>query len=85
MTPRGDAAGSGKVPEISSIEIARMVDLSCVKSNHEESELVTMVDVGKKYGVYAVFALPAHTARLKELIRGTGIKLGAMAGFLPAP
>ena len=69
------------MPEVSSVEIARMVDLSCVKSNHEESELVTMVDVGKKYGVYAVFALPAHTARLKELIRGTDIKLGAVAGF----
>jgi len=65
----------------SSIQIARMIDLSCVKSNHEESELVTMVDVAKKYGVYAVFALPAHTASLKELIQGTDIKLGAVAGF----
>jgi deoxyribose-phosphate aldolase len=68
-----DAARSARVPEASSVKIARMVDLSCVKSTHEESELVTMVDVGKKFGVCAVFALPSHTARLKELIRGTGI------------
>jgi deoxyribose-phosphate aldolase len=52
-----------------------------VQSSHEESELEAMVEAAKKHGIYAVFALPAHTARLKELIRGTNIKLGAAVGF----
>lgn len=62
-------------------QIAQLIDLSCVKSNHEESELDVMVDVAKKYGAYAVFALPAHTAHLKKLIQDTDIKLGAVVGF----
>lgn len=62
-------------------QIAQLIDLSCVKSNHEESELDVMVDVAKKFGVYAVFALPAHTAYLKTLVQDTDIKLGAVVGF----
>jgi len=69
------------MPRLSKMQIAQMIDLSCVQANHKESEFETMVEVAKTYGVYAVFALPAHTARLKELIQGTNIKLGAVAGF----
>lgn len=69
------------MPKLSNAQLAQMIDLSCVQANHRESELEAMVEVARKYGVYAVFALPAHTARLKELIRGTTIKLGAVVGF----
>jgi deoxyribose-phosphate aldolase len=61
--------------------VAKMFDLSCVRSDHQESEFVTMVEVAKKYGIFAVFALPAHTVRIKELIQDAQIKLGGVCGF----
>ncbi len=61
--------------------LASMIDLSCVQANHDEPEIAAMAEAARTYGVYAVFALPAHTGYLKGLIRGTGIKLGGTVGF----
>ena len=61
--------------------IASMIDLSCVQAFHDEAEITAMAEIARRYGVFAVFALPAHTAYLKERIQGTGIKLGGTVGF----
>jgi len=61
--------------------LASMIDLSCVQANHDEAEIAAMADAARTYGVFAVFALPAHTGYLKDLIVGTGIKLGGTVGF----
>lgn len=61
--------------------MASMIDLSCVQANHDEAEIAAMADAARTYGVFAGFALPAHTGYLKDLIRDTDIKLGGTVGF----
>ena len=66
---------------LSTREIAALIDLSCVKASHAESEIVEMAGIARKHKVCAVFALPAHTALLKELMTGSPVKVGGAVGF----
>jgi len=58
-----------------------MIDLSCVRADHDFAELDAMASFAKERGLFAVFALPAHTERLKALIAGSPVKLGGTVGF----
>ena len=62
-------------------DIVPLIDLSCVKADHDLSEIADMAGIARKYNVCAVFALPAHTARLKQLMTGSPVKLGGAVGF----
>jgi deoxyribose-phosphate aldolase len=62
-------------------DIIPLIDLSCVQANHDQDEITEMARVAREYEVCAVFALPAHTARLKELMAGSPVKVGGAVGF----
>ena len=49
-------------------QLARMIDLSCVRVDSTLAELDEAVALAKQYGIFCLFALPAHTARLVEMI-----------------
>ncbi len=60
---------------------ASLIDLSCVQADHTVEDIVAMAEAARKHSVCAVFALPAHTARLRDLMAGTPVKLGGTVGF----
>lgn len=62
-------------------DIIPLIDLSCVQANHDQDEIADMARIARDLEVCAVFALPAHTARLKELMSGSPVKVGGAVGF----
>jgi deoxyribose-phosphate aldolase len=62
-------------------DLAPLIDLSCVKANHDENEIDEMAAIARAYNVCAVFTLPAHTALLKKLMAGSPVKVGGAVGF----
>lgn len=63
-------------------EIARMMDLSCVKADSTEKEIVEMAQTAIKYGCICTFALPAHTPLLVYLLKDyPEIMVGGVVGF----
>ncbi|MDP3178298.1 MAG: hypothetical protein Q8M76_10375, partial [Spirochaetaceae bacterium] len=63
------------------VELASMIDLSCVQAGHDYADIDDMANFAREEGIFAVFALPAHTERLKALIAGSPVKLGGTVGF----
>ncbi len=63
-------------------QFARMIDLSCVRADSTLAELEGAVDLAKRYGIFCLFALPAHTARLVEMVADRDdIIVGGVVGF----
>ncbi len=67
---------------LSSVEIARMIDVSCVKAESTEDEIRAAAALAVDRGCIAVFALPAHTPLLGECLSGSpDVTLGGVVGF----
>lgn len=63
-------------------ELARMIDLSCVQANSSLDEIREASELALKYGLYAVYALPAHIPYLVELIGDDPVtRVAATVGF----
>jgi len=62
-------------------EIARMIDVSAVRADSTLEEIRQAVDLAAKYGCAAVFALPAHTPYLVDLLAGGAAFAGGVVGF----
>ena len=62
-------------------QIARMMDLSCVRANSTLAEIDEAVELSVKHGVYAVFVLPAHMPYLVEKIGDAAVLPAATVGF----
>ena len=63
-------------------ELARMIDLSCVQASSTLDEMREAVDLARSYGVYAVYALPAHVPYLVEMLGNDPVtKVAATVGF----
>ena len=63
-------------------ELARMIDLSCVQASSTLDEMREAVDLARSYGVYAVYALPAHVPHLVEMLGNDPVtKIAATVGF----
>jgi len=63
-------------------EIARMIDLSCVQANSTEDEIRQVAEAAKKYNCICVFALPAHTPLMIDLVKDRDdILVGGVVGF----
>ena len=45
-------------------KLMRQIDISCVQAFHTMDEIDAMVELAKKYGLAAVFTLPAFSAHV---------------------
>jgi deoxyribose-phosphate aldolase len=67
---------------LSAREIARLVDISAVRTPHGEAEIREMVENAKRYRFIAVHVLPCWVSFLRELLAGEpDIMIGAPVGF----
>lgn len=62
-------------------ELAKMIDHSLLHPTMTDRELEDGCRVAAKYAVASVCIKPYAVARAKELLRGTGVKVGAVIGF----
>lgn len=63
-------------------ELVRMMDLSAVRADSDETEVRAMAEWARKYQCVAVFALPALTPLLCELLAGEqAVAVGGVVGF----
>ena len=63
-------------------KIARMIDLSCVQAYSTEDDIHQVAKTAKQYGCICVYALPAHTPLLVELVNDRpDILVGGTPGF----
>lgn len=63
-------------------DVARMIDLSCVRADSSLAEIREMAEIAKRYSCICVFALPAHTPMLIELVSDRDdILVGGTVGF----
>ncbi len=63
-------------------QIARMIDLSCVRADSTIDEIREMAATAKQYGCICTFALPAHTPLLIDLVRDRDdVLVGGTVGF----
>ncbi len=63
-------------------DIARMIDISAVRTQHGEREITTLVENAKRYRFIAVHVLPCWVPLLKRLLIGEeDIMIGAPVGF----
>lgn len=58
-----------------------MMDLSCVRAHNTREELEQMAQMARRISCAAVFAMPANTPYLIELMKGSGITVGGVVGF----
>ncbi len=67
---------------LSATDIARLIDISAVRTPHGESEIREMVANAKQYRFIAVHVLPCWVSFLRELLAGDPpIMVGAPVGF----
>ncbi|MDD2600456.1 MAG: deoxyribose-phosphate aldolase [Kiritimatiellae bacterium] len=62
-------------------EIAAMIDLSAVRAESTLDDLRACAELAIAYGCIAVFALPAHTPYLINLLAGSQTFVGGVVGF----
>lgn len=62
-------------------EIARMIDVSAVRAESTLEEIRQAADIARTYNCAAVFALPAHSSLLIELLRDSTVLAGGVVGF----
>jgi len=62
-------------------EIAKMMDVSAVRADSTLDEVGQTAEMAKQYGCVAVFALPAHTPYLLDLLGDSGVFAGGVVGF----
>jgi len=63
-------------------DIARMIDISAVRTPHGDKEIINLVKHAKEYSFKAVHVLPCWVTFLKQQLTGTtNILIGAPVGF----
>ena len=68
--------------KLSARDLARMIDISAVRTPHGESEIREMVENAKEHRFIAVHVLPCWVSFLRELLAGEpDIMVGAPVGF----
>ncbi len=62
-------------------EVAAMIDVSAVRAESTLADIRQSAEMAKRWGCICVFALPAHTPYLVELLAGSNTFAGGVAGF----
>jgi deoxyribose-phosphate aldolase len=67
---------------ITSVEqIARLIDHAVLRPQQTDADLDAGVVIARRYGVACVYPKPYQATRTKQLLTGSGIKLGIAVGF----
>ncbi|MDR2184965.1 MAG: deoxyribose-phosphate aldolase [Treponema sp.] len=66
---------------LSHSEIVKLIDVSCVRTDVTYQELGQVAAAAIKYNFIAAFAMPCYTEKLGELLKGSPVMLGGVAGF----
>ncbi|MDR1895069.1 MAG: deoxyribose-phosphate aldolase [Spirochaetales bacterium] len=66
---------------LSHSEIAGLIDVSCVRANVSYRELNQVAGAAIKHNFICAFAMPCHTEKLRDLLKGSPVKLGGVVGF----
>lgn len=67
---------------LSKADIARMMDLSCVRAESTEREMTEAIEMALRYRCAAVFALPSHTPFIVASLKGSrDVLAGGVVGF----
>jgi deoxyribose-phosphate aldolase len=68
--------------KLTSVQIARLIDVSAVKAEDSEEDVRRMVETARRFGCIAVIPLPAMTPLAIRLLDGdTRVAAGGVAGF----
>jgi len=62
-------------------DVAGMIDISAVRADSTRDEVRLCAELARQAGCAAVFALPAHTPELVDLLAGSGVVAGGVVGF----
>jgi deoxyribose-phosphate aldolase len=72
----------GKKMRLTTSDIAKMLDLSAVQVENDETSICSLVDLAKKYLCYSVIVLPGFSLFVKNLLQDEPtITLGGPVGF----
>lgn len=62
-------------------DLARIIDISCVKSADSQTDIDRMAELARKYHFVCAFALPGFTRGLVEKLKGSDTVVGGVVGF----
>lgn len=62
-------------------EIAKLIDISSVRTNVTYEEIEKIAECAKKYGFVCAFTMPSSTPRLIELLKDSPVMVGGVTGF----
>jgi deoxyribose-phosphate aldolase len=62
-------------------DIVRYIDVSCVRTDVTYEEVAKVAEAAKKYNFVCAFAMPCFTEKLRDLLKGSSVRLGGAAGF----
>lgn len=62
-------------------EIAKMIDHSLLRPELTDQDIIEGCGIARKYQVAAVCCRPSDVGRVKELLRGSEVKVDAVVGF----
>lgn len=62
-------------------EIAKMIDVSLLKTTNTEMEIKSLINAAKKHRFICTFAMPCYSAILVEAFKDDDIMVGAPIGF----
>ncbi|NLT98541.1 MAG: deoxyribose-phosphate aldolase [Christensenellaceae bacterium] len=67
---------------MTSIQAARLIDISAVRTHHSLSDIKEMVDIARRYRFINVHTLPCWTKTVSEMLKDDpDIRVGAPVGF----
>src|SRR5205823_1680675 len=75
----GGAGPGGLV--LSPDEVAKLIDHTVLKPEATEADIEKLCQEAAQYKFYSVCLNPAWVAKAKQLLRGTSVKVCAVAGF----
>jgi deoxyribose-phosphate aldolase len=75
----GGAAPAGQV--ITPDELVKLIDHTVLKPEATEADIVKLCEEAAKYKFYSVCVNPSWVVKSKQLLRGTPVKVCAVAGF----
>ena len=83
LLAQGDSGGAGQsaVAGIPPDKLVKLIDHTVLKPEATEDDIVKLCQEAAQYGFYSVCVNPAWVPKAKQLLRGTSVKVCAVAGF----
>jgi deoxyribose-phosphate aldolase len=69
------------IMRLSYLEIPGFIDVSAVRTDISYEQLGRMAAAARKYNFICAYAMPSHTEKLRDLLKGSPVHLGGVVGF----